>query len=76
MPSSGAGRLAVRVIGIAAWRPPWCPCNERYAVAVREAFLTGSSPRGFPDENYERDWPNRFGPGDLNETGRRGLGLA
>jgi len=55
---------------------PWCPRNERYAVAVREAFLTGSSPRDFPDENYERDWPRRFGPGDLNETGRRGLGLA
>ena len=55
---------------------PWCPRNERYAAAVRESFLTGSSPRDFPDENYERDWPSRFGPGDLNETGRRGLGLA
>ena len=27
--------------------------------AVREAFLTGASPSDFPDENYERDWPNR-----------------
>jgi Protein of unknown function (DUF1479) len=55
---------------------PWCPRNEEYAPLVREAFRTGSSPRDFPDENYECDWPNRFRPGDLNETGRRGLGLA
>ncbi len=33
-------------------------------------------PRGFPDENCERDWPSRFGPDDLNETARRGVGLA
>ena len=54
---------------------PWCPRNERYALSVREAFLTGSSPGDFPEEHYERDWPNRFGVHDLNETGRRGLGL-
>ena len=54
---------------------PWCPRNEQYAAAVREAFSTGSSPRDFPDENYERDCPNRFQLADLNETGRRGLGL-
>jgi hypothetical protein len=54
---------------------PWCPRNERYAPVVREAFRTGASPGDFPDENYERDWPNRFQFGDLNETGRRGLGL-
>jgi hypothetical protein len=56
-------------------RRPWCPRNEKYAPAVREAFLTGASPSDFPDENYERDWPNRFQFDDLNETGRRGLGL-
>ena len=28
--------------------------------SVREAFLTGSSPSDFPDEHYERAWPNRF----------------
>jgi hypothetical protein len=55
---------------------PWCPRNERYAAAVREAFSTGSSPSDFPAEHYERTWPNRFRPEDLNETGRRGLGLA
>ena len=54
---------------------PWCPRNEQYAATVRDAFNTGSSPRDFPDENYERDWPNRFRLDDLNENGRRGLGL-
>ncbi|MEV4264016.1 DUF1479 domain-containing protein [Kribbella sp. NPDC049584] len=54
---------------------PWCPRNERYAADVREAFRTGSSPSDFPDENYEREWHNRFTAADLNHTGRRGLGL-
>jgi Protein of unknown function (DUF1479) len=54
---------------------PWCPRNERYAASVSEAFRTGSSPSDFPEEHYERDWPNRFHPADLNATGRRGLGL-
>jgi hypothetical protein len=55
---------------------PWCPRNEQYAPSVREAFLAGSSPSDFPAEHYERTWPNRFQPHDLNETGRRGLGFA
>jgi hypothetical protein len=54
---------------------PWCPRNERYSAKVREAFLSGSSPSDFPDENYERTWPNRFQRDNLNATGRRGLGL-
>jgi hypothetical protein len=54
---------------------PWCPRNQRYTAAVRDAFLTGASPSDFPAENYERDWPNRFQPSDLNQTGRRGLRL-
>jgi hypothetical protein len=54
---------------------PWCPRNERYAASVRAAFATGSSPDDFPAEHYERGWAGRFGPADLNETGRRGLGL-
>jgi hypothetical protein len=54
---------------------PWCPRNERYAAKVREAFRTGSSPSDFPAEHYERSWPNRFQVGELNDTGRRGLGL-
>jgi Protein of unknown function (DUF1479) len=54
---------------------PWCPRNEEYGTSVREAFLTGSSPGDFPAEHYERAWANRFQREDLNETGRRGLGL-
>lgn len=54
---------------------PWCPRNQTYAASVLEAFRTGSSPSDFPDENYERQWANRFQEPDLNETGRRGLGI-
>jgi hypothetical protein len=54
---------------------PWCPRNETYAASVREAFRTGSSPTDFPAEDYESAWPDRFREADLNETGRRGLGL-
>ena len=54
---------------------PWCPRNEEYAASVREAFLTGSSPSDFPEEDYERDWADRFTADELNQTGRRGLGL-
>jgi hypothetical protein len=46
-----------------------------YAASVRDAFLTGSSPGDFPAEHYERTWTNRFQRDDLNDTGRRGLGL-
>jgi len=54
---------------------PWCPRNESYAATVREAFRSGSSPDDFPAEHYERTWPDRFTIDDLNDTGRRGLGL-
>jgi hypothetical protein len=54
---------------------PWCPRNEEYAPTVREAFLAGDSPSDFPEEHYERSWPDRFRPEQLNETGRRGLGM-
>ena len=55
---------------------PWCPRNEKYSASVREAFLNGDSPSDFPEEHYERSWPDRFQPEQLNETGRRGLGMA
>ena len=55
--------------------PPGAPATRTYAASVREAFLTGSSPSDFPAEHYERTWANRFTADDLNETGRRGLGL-
>jgi hypothetical protein len=54
---------------------PWCPRNEKYAASVREAFLSGDSPSDFPEEHYERNWPDRFQPEQLNDTGRRGLGM-
>ncbi len=54
---------------------PWCPRNEAYAASVRDAFVSGSSPSDFPEEHYEREWPDRFTVGDLNPTGRRGLGI-
>jgi hypothetical protein len=55
---------------------PWCPRNETYAESVREALRTGSSPSDFPEEHYERGWPDRFTVEDLDAVGRRGLGLA
>ncbi len=54
---------------------PWCPRNEAYSDAVREAFLAGASPSDFPAEDYERDWSDRFGVDELNTAGRRGLGI-
>ena len=52
-------------------------CDMIHSVApVRDAFRTGSSPADFPAEHYERGWAGRFQPGDLNDTGLRGLGLA
>lgn len=55
---------------------PWCPRNERYAHRIAEALSTGSSPSDFPEEHYERAWPDRFTTADLNDIGRRSLGLA
>lgn len=52
---------------------PWCERNARYASAVGTAFLDGSSPGDFPDENYERDWLNRFQAAQLNDAGRAAL---
>lgn len=54
---------------------PLCVKNVDYQTKVREAFLTGNSPDDFPEENYETNWTNRFSEADLNEIGRRGLGL-
>lgn len=54
---------------------PWCKKNADYAESVHKAFLLGHSPPDFPAENYEAKWCNRFQEQDLNETGRRSLGL-
>lgn len=55
---------------------PWCRKNEEYADHVRKAFRGGESPSDFPAENYEANWQNRFEEIELNEIGRRGLGLS
>ncbi|MGY4721317.1 YbiU family protein [Naumannella huperziae] len=54
---------------------PWCAKNAEYAASVARALETGNSPADFPEENYEAGWPDRFAVSDLNEIGRRGLGL-
>jgi hypothetical protein len=41
---------------------PWCPRNEAYAASVRDALESGESPSDFPEEHYERNWPDRFQP--------------
>jgi hypothetical protein len=54
---------------------PWCAKNEAYAESVRAAFRSGASPSDFPEENYEADWTDRFAEAELNDIGRRGLGM-
>ncbi|MGD3111860.1 YbiU family protein [Streptomyces sp. YGL11-2] len=63
---AGAGR---------EWRTPPPAASRRYAADIREAFVTGSSPSDFPAEHHERNWTGRCTLDDLNETGRRGIGL-
>ena len=55
---------------------PWCPRNERCSESVRRAFVSGESPSDFPEEHYERSWPDRPGLDALTERGRRGFGFA
>lgn len=55
---------------------PWCRKNEDYSDLVRKAFRGGESPFDFPEENYEVDWHNRFREDELNDIGRRGMGLS
>src|SRR6185369_11881431 len=54
---------------------PWCPKNARYAEQAREAFVSGMSPPDFPAEHYEAAWSGRFPLEQLNQIGRRSLGL-
>ncbi len=54
---------------------PLCTKNVNYQTKVREAFLAGNSPYDFPEENYEASWSNRYSVDQLNQIGRRGLGL-
>ncbi|OON37967.1 hypothetical protein BTJ39_19310 [Izhakiella australiensis] len=54
---------------------PACQKNLAYAEKVRQAFNKGESPTDFPPEHYEQNWSDRFQPDDLNENGRRALGI-
>ena len=45
------------------------------AVVSCQAFLTGASPGDFAAEDYEATWTGRATPADLNDTGRKQLGL-
>ena len=54
---------------------PWCARNERYAAKVKTAFLSGSSPDDFPQEDYEVGWLDRFPVDQLNAVGRAGMGF-
>lgn len=55
---------------------PMCARNAAYAEDVAERFRRGESPADFPKEDYEVDWSNRFSESQLNEIGRRGLGIS
>lgn len=54
---------------------PMCAKNLAYARHVVQALEQGHSPADFPREDYEVNWQGRFTVGDLNENGRRSLGL-
>ncbi len=54
---------------------PRCEKNMAYASLVRQALEQGASPGDFPHEDYEADWQGRFTLADLNDHGRRALGM-
>jgi hypothetical protein len=54
---------------------PYCDKNAAYARACGQAFLTGASPSDFAAEHYETTWAGRATPADLNNIGRKQLGL-
>ena len=55
---------------------PLCEKNLAYARKVKVALENGASPGDFPREDYEAQWENRFAVADLNEHGKRALGMA
>lgn len=50
--------------------------NLACAQQVAEALAQGRSPADFPPEDCETGWRDRFTLDDLNDNGRRALGLA
>ena len=54
---------------------PLCEKNLAYAKRVKAALEKGASPGDFPREDYETTWADRFTLTDLNEHGKRALGM-
>jgi len=54
---------------------PLCEKNLAYAKRVKAALEKGASPGDFPREDYETTWVDRFTLDDLNEHGKRALGM-
>ena len=54
---------------------PLCEKNLAYAKRVKAALEKGASPGDFPREDYETTWVDRFTLADLNEHGKRALGM-
>lgn len=50
--------------------------GEGRVTDVAERVRLGESPSGFPREDYEVEWSNRFGERGFNGAGARALGLA
>ncbi|WP_241607818.1 DUF1479 domain-containing protein [Rosenbergiella australiborealis] len=55
---------------------PLCDKNLAYARKVAKSLDEGSSPQDFPREDYEKNWQSRFTTQDLNEIGKKSLGIA
>ena len=55
---------------------PLCEKNLAYAHSVADALDKGTSPADFPREDYEQQWQSRFTTADLNDIGKRSLGLS
>ncbi len=54
---------------------PMCAKNLAYARKVKVALENGASPGDFPREDYEASWQSRFTVADLNDYGKRALGM-
>ncbi|WP_437891772.1 DUF1479 domain-containing protein [Phytobacter sp. V91] len=54
---------------------PMCAKNLAYARKVKVALEKGASPGDFPREDYEASWEGRFTLADLNDHGKRALGM-
>lgn len=54
---------------------PMCEKNLAYAQKVKVALEKGASPGDFPREDYEATWEERFTLADLNDHGKRALGM-